>query len=348
MTMTHVNSSRRTTMNRLILSLTAAAAVVFSAAAARADLCPKCKGGVYDTAMGTCQECKELKAVSSSFKLCPACSKKLGQCERCRAKLTGDVKIATGDASPTQPAEAGEKVIALDESSDGKTVAAAVPQKIAVALKGNPTTGFGWFLGKIDGEAVVQEGKIEYVASPKPPGMVGGGGVFVATFKAAAAGKATVTLEYKRPWEKDKPPAKTFTITIEIKAQASSQPGKADEPKQGVTGKVIKMKGDFMPGPGPARGTRTPLSVPVWVFKGKVKTHEKPDPQHPSLVTTVKSDKDGVYRVSLPPGVYTVVAEINGKLYLNSFDGDGNWGSIKVEADAWTTFDIKDTSEAAF
>lgn len=120
---------------------------------------------------------------------------------------------------------------------------------------------------------------------------------------------------------------------------------------QGIQGKVSKLKGDFMPrigSPEPGRNSTTPLAVPVHVFKGKLKAFEKPDPKHPALVKIVQSDKNGEYQLVLPPGEYTVVAEINGKLYLNAFDGEGRWSSVTVKADQWTRQIIDDTSEAAF
>jgi hypothetical protein len=126
----------------------------------------------------------------------------------------------------------------------------------------------------------------------------------------------------------------------------------AAEPAQGVSGKVIKMTGNFMPGPGPRPGgTQAPLSVPVHVFKGKVAPFLKPDPKHPQLVKIVNSDRDGTYRVALEPGEYTLVAEIEAKLYLNSFtDSAGKmvWSTITVAAGKWATWDIKDSSGAAF
>ena len=120
---------------------------------------------------------------------------------------------------------------------------------------------------------------------------------------------------------------------------------------QGVSGKVVKLSGNFMPGPGPARGGRTPLSVPVHIFRGKVKTFEKPDPGHPALAKIVQADKDGNYRCSLPPGEYTVVAEIDGKLYLNLFtfdEKDPCWGTVQVVQGKWSSFNIEDTSSAVF
>jgi len=121
---------------------------------------------------------------------------------------------------------------------------------------------------------------------------------------------------------------------------------------QGVRGRVVKLKGNFMPGPG-ARpgGTRTPLAVPVHVFEGKVKPFAGPNPKHPQFVKVVRAGADGAFRVALPPGEYTVVAEIGGRLYLNLVqttpDGPA-WGTVTVKPGQWSTVNIEDTSEAAF
>ena len=129
----------------------------------------------------------------------------------------------------------------------------------------------------------------------------------------------------------------------------------ADEKKaaQGIEGRVVKLKGNFMPGPGAGNrgGARTPLAVPVHVFKGKVEPFEKPDPDHEQLVKIVRADKKGRFKIGLEPGTYTVVAEIDGKMYLNLMqfvDGKSVWGSVTVKKGQWTTMSIEDTSEAAF
>ena len=36
-------------------------------------------------------------------------------------------------------------------------------------------------------------------------------------FVAKSAGEVLLKLEYRRPWEKDAPPARTFTVTIAVK-----------------------------------------------------------------------------------------------------------------------------------
>jgi hypothetical protein len=126
---------------------------------------------------------------------------------------------------------------------------------------------------------------------------------------------------------------------------------------QGVTGKVLKFKGNMMPGPtepgvaAPPARAGAPLAVPVHIFKGKVVPFAKPDPKHPALVQIVQAGKDGVYKLALPPGEYTAVAEIKGQMYLNlqiSAEGTTYWYPVEVSAGRWTTFNIEETSEASF
>ncbi|MDY7011124.1 MAG: protease inhibitor I42 family protein [Planctomycetota bacterium] len=136
--------------------------------------------------------------------------------------------------SPTESAPTGLAPLELDESADGKTVSAVVGQQIIIRLKGNPTTGYQWVVGKIEGDALGHVGGVKYVSDQPPapaPGTggrimmhrVGGGGKYVFTFTAKKAGKAKLTLEYKRGWEKNKPAAQTFTLTVNVKADRTAE-----------------------------------------------------------------------------------------------------------------------------
>lgn len=121
--------------------------------------------------------------------------------------------------------------------------------------------------------------------------------------------------------------------------------------EQGLRGKVVKLEGDFMPWVGDEprqRNKTTPLQVSVHIFKGSVKVFENPDEKHPSFLQKVQTKADGSYECALPPGEYTAVAEINGKLYLNAFQSDGTWSTVTIEAKQWKTWDIRDSSDAAF
>lgn len=140
-------------------------------------------------------------------------------------------------------------------------------------------------------------------------------------------------------------------------AEAAPSGGAAADHPQGIEGQVVALEGNFMPGPVvPGQlpgGSKKPLSVPVHVFRGKIEARERPDPKHPALIAVVKSDDKGAFRVPLPPGDYTVVAEIEGKLYLNIFEFDAAerkrvWPTVKVEPRKWSRWIIEDTSKAAF
>lgn len=122
-----------------------------------------------------------------------------------------------------------------------------------------------------------------------------------------------------------------------------------------ITGRVEKMTGDFMPGPGSPSGTVTPLAgVPVHVFRGTLAPVATPDPKHPQLVATVTTDAKGGFSVDLKaPGRYTVVAEIDGQLYLNSYadapDGQGGvWSYLDLAEGETRTLTIQDSSQATF
>ncbi len=175
------------------------AVIVLAAATARGELCPKCRDLVFTMDVGQCAECPNTTG-SKALKLCKKCSARLGQCEHCRAPLKQGADITLG------------------EEANGKTIAAEVKQTLLVKLPGNPTTGYQWSLSKLEGEAIEAVGKPDYVADKNPQKMVGTGGTYHFTFRAAKPGKATLTLAYARPWQKDTPPIKTFSLTVEVKA----------------------------------------------------------------------------------------------------------------------------------
>jgi hypothetical protein len=126
-----------------------------------------------------------------------------------------------------------------------------------------------------------------------------------------------------------------------------------DQPAaQGLHGKVVKMTGDFMPGPEPPSGTIRPLSVPVHIFRGKVTPFSRPNRNHPRLVKIVKSDSDGYFRCGMPPGEYAAVAEIDGQLHEGVLGSTPEhkwfWFTVVVEPDKWIRYDIQDHTEATF
>ena len=113
---------------------------------------------------------------------------------------------------------AGDKTITLtdaDLKKDNVKVELAKGDKLELKLAANPTTGFTWVVGSKESTALKSAGKPEYV--PDKKGKVGGGGIQVFTFTAEAAGEVDVEMQYKRPFEKDKEPAKVYKFRVVIK-----------------------------------------------------------------------------------------------------------------------------------
>lgn len=88
-----------------------------------------------------------------------------------------------------------------------------VGDEFVLTLESNPSTGYLWRLVVKPDESTVQLVSSEYRAAPDT-NRVGAGGNEVWTFLATGKGKAEISLIYIRPWEKDKPPAKTARVII--------------------------------------------------------------------------------------------------------------------------------------
>ncbi|MBL62405.1 MAG: hypothetical protein CMI30_03250 [Opitutae bacterium] len=130
--------------------------------------------------------------------------------------------------------------LAFTQSSNGRTINSIVGQQISIRLAGNPTTGFTWN-DATKSEVVKLAGKVTHRASNQ---LIGAPGISTATFETMAAGKGTIVLEYKRPWEKN-PPAKTFKLTLVV---GGKDTGSSDGEKQAeiktLEQRIAKMK-DF-------------------------------------------------------------------------------------------------------
>ncbi len=135
--------------------------------------------------------------------------------------LGGDLSQTIAQAPVAKSSGAKvQKVVALTEKDDAQTVVVKTGEKIEIKLDSNPSTGYGWRVASVSAKSVKQDGTVTYVSTPLPPGsppMVGRGGSSLIRFDALSPGKVTVKLEYLRPWEKNTPPARTFTVTLDVK-----------------------------------------------------------------------------------------------------------------------------------
>lgn len=119
-----------------------------------------------------------------------------------------------------------------------------------------------------------------------------------------------------------------------------------------VVGQAVQISGDRMPSAGPQDrdGTATkPLATRIHIFQGGLSQEGGPfqgiiRDKSPFLVVT--SDKSGNFAANLPPGQYTMFAEVDGKLVHTdgAFPRDGNqWSTVNVEEGETTSANIVDS-----
>lgn len=89
-------------------------------------------------------------------------------------------------------------------------------KEFTLVIESNPTTGYHWeIVGGLDGAVVELVGR-EY-QSTSEPGLVGGGGLDIWTFKAVDAGETTITLGHYPPSNDPVDPEETQTFTVVVK-----------------------------------------------------------------------------------------------------------------------------------
>lgn len=124
--------------------------------------------------------------------------------------------------------------------------------------------------------------------------------------------------------------------------------------KQGVQGVVLSESGNQMPSPNQQRSESNLVSTKVWIFSGKIMSPNCPRwslekaKQHPNLIGWTVSNSKGKFKVGLPPGEYTLLAEFGSDLYLNNFLGDGSYASVQVYPEKITEIQIVNTENTFY
>ena len=104
--------------------------------------------------------------------------------------------------------------VKLSEEDLGRTVEIGVGDILEVVLRGNPTTGYIWDVASPDKGILKQVGETEFEPARKARGS---DGKIMMRFEAAEAGKTSLKVIYHRPFEKNKPPIKTFEVRVTVK-----------------------------------------------------------------------------------------------------------------------------------
>jgi inhibitor of cysteine peptidase len=107
------------------------------------------------------------------------------------------------------------KTLFLEESDNNTHLCLNLGDTLMIKLPSNVTTGYSWTI-------TTPAATLEQLVSDRERAKdapVGAGGFQTFRFTAKSAGDATLELKYFRPFEKDKPAAKTYKITVSVAAK---------------------------------------------------------------------------------------------------------------------------------
>jgi inhibitor of cysteine peptidase len=115
----------------------------------------------------------------------------------------------------------GAQPVRMTVADNGHNVELTAGQVLEVSLESNRSTGYSWT--RTDESAVLQTaGEAKYTPAgaaegdgqAAPPGSPG---TETWRFLAASPGQATLRLAYRRPFEKEAPPAREYTLNVTVK-----------------------------------------------------------------------------------------------------------------------------------
>lgn len=102
--------------------------------------------------------------------------------------------------------------IHLSDADNGRSISLSLSAELIVALPENPTTGYRWRVDSPSGPLalVADDFAVDRAAG------AGAAGVRTFTFRAAAAGRASLRLSLCREWEHERPPLQRFSASVDI------------------------------------------------------------------------------------------------------------------------------------
>jgi inhibitor of cysteine peptidase len=100
-----------------------------------------------------------------------------------------------------------------DERANGREVEAKVNEELEISLPETSTAGYKW-VTKGGAEPVL---RLREETSQANGAGVGGSGHHLWHYQAAQAGTGTIEFEYRRPWDKNAEPERTFVLKVRVR-----------------------------------------------------------------------------------------------------------------------------------
>ncbi|MFA5335156.1 MAG: protease inhibitor I42 family protein [Candidatus Omnitrophota bacterium] len=99
----------------------------------------------------------------------------------------------------------------LIERDSGKTIEMRTGNSILIELPGNPTTGYTWEVSSVDPSILHKLGDFKFSTNSN---VIGSPGKMALRFRVVGEGRMTLALAYRRSWEKNVAPIKTFSVNV--------------------------------------------------------------------------------------------------------------------------------------
>lgn len=135
-----------------------------------------------------------------------------GACLRAGALAGALAAMAAGCAPPDASQASGVsnlQVVGLADS--GGRASLARDDLLAVELPARPSAGFTWEVASLDASVLTLAGR-EHLSAPS----LGGKDLERLLFKGVSAGRASLSLVYRRPWEEPAPGDSTYALEVEV------------------------------------------------------------------------------------------------------------------------------------
>ena len=108
----------------------------------------------------------------------------------------------------------------FNERAHGSEILLERGRTFQIRLEENRTAGFKW---QIAAGAAPVCALVDDAYEPPRASVLGRAGVHTWTYRVEQAGRATVELALRRPWDSDAPPAKSFCITVQATGEGHTE-----------------------------------------------------------------------------------------------------------------------------
>ncbi len=112
--------------------------------------------------------------------------------------------------------------LVIGPESNGKEVVVQGTKEVVIGLPGDKRSGCVWIVKRVQGDAptsssVAVWGEPQFTPALGAQAGMARNGTFENVLRVTGVGKSDVELEYRRTWQTDKPPEKTYRVTLDVR-----------------------------------------------------------------------------------------------------------------------------------